>query len=219
MLVSSDGAVGAVGAVGQPQLLDTAQIVVERLATGERTVLVEEGYDGRYLETGHLLYGFRDTLNGGAVRCRTAGGDRRTGAARRRREPCRVPGRRNPGRGPERHVGLPAVPGKGGCSHADMGRSRRHRREPAGPRSVLSLCPPVSGRHPSGPRRARRGERPVGLASGAGNADAIDVRRRIRRVPSLDAGRAARGVCVGEPAALGRTSSGRRRTARGHRNS
>ena len=78
MLVSSDGAVGAVGAVGQPQLLpggetllftlaegqfswDTAQIVVERLATGERTVLVEEGYDGRYLETGHLLYGFRDT--------------------------------------------------------------------------------------------------------------------------------------------------------------
>ncbi len=40
----------------------TSQIVVERLATGERTVLIEEGYSPRYLETGHLLYGLGDSL-------------------------------------------------------------------------------------------------------------------------------------------------------------
>ncbi len=35
---------------------DQAQIVAERLATGERTVVVERGADARYLETGHLIY-------------------------------------------------------------------------------------------------------------------------------------------------------------------
>ena len=35
---------------------DEAQIVVEELATGDRTVLIEGGRDGRYLPTGHLVY-------------------------------------------------------------------------------------------------------------------------------------------------------------------
>ena len=39
---------------------DAAQIVVEQLATGDRTVLIDGGRDGRYLATGHLVY----VLNG-----------------------------------------------------------------------------------------------------------------------------------------------------------
>ena len=41
---------------------DTAEIVVERLATGERTVVVERGSDARYLATGHLVYALGATL-------------------------------------------------------------------------------------------------------------------------------------------------------------
>ncbi len=47
------------GGLGQ---WDTAQIVVEQVATGERTVLVEGGSDARYLPTGHLLYALGGTL-------------------------------------------------------------------------------------------------------------------------------------------------------------
>ena len=35
---------------------------VEALATGERTVLVERGWEGRYLRTGHLVYMLGGTL-------------------------------------------------------------------------------------------------------------------------------------------------------------
>lgn len=35
---------------------DTAQIVVQSVEAGERTVLVKGGSDGRYVSTGHLLY-------------------------------------------------------------------------------------------------------------------------------------------------------------------
>ena len=41
---------------------DTAQIVVERVATGERSVLVEGGSDARYVPTGHLVYAQGGTL-------------------------------------------------------------------------------------------------------------------------------------------------------------
>ena len=37
-------------------------MVVEALATGERTVLVERGWEGRYLRTGHLVYMLGGTL-------------------------------------------------------------------------------------------------------------------------------------------------------------
>ncbi|HET9387613.1 MAG TPA: protein kinase, partial [Gemmatimonadales bacterium] len=39
-----------------------AQIVMQSLATGERRVLIEGGLDGRYLPTGHLVYGLKETL-------------------------------------------------------------------------------------------------------------------------------------------------------------
>ena len=35
---------------------DEAQIVAQSVATGERTVLIDGGQDGRYLPTGHLIY-------------------------------------------------------------------------------------------------------------------------------------------------------------------
>jgi serine/threonine-protein kinase len=41
---------------------DTARIVVHSLATGDRKVLVEGGRDGRYVSTGHLVYGREGTL-------------------------------------------------------------------------------------------------------------------------------------------------------------
>jgi len=41
---------------------DRAQIVLESLSTGERTVLVEGGSDARYLPTGHVVYAVDDEL-------------------------------------------------------------------------------------------------------------------------------------------------------------
>ncbi len=41
---------------------DTAQIVVEQVATGERTVVIDGGSDARYLPTGHLVYALGSTL-------------------------------------------------------------------------------------------------------------------------------------------------------------
>jgi len=48
--------------LGRGGAWDTAQIVVERLATGERTVVVDGGSDARYLPTGHLVYALGETL-------------------------------------------------------------------------------------------------------------------------------------------------------------
>jgi serine/threonine protein kinase/Tol biopolymer transport system component len=39
-----------------------AQVVVQSLASGERRILVENAADGRYLPTGHLVYGVNGTL-------------------------------------------------------------------------------------------------------------------------------------------------------------
>ena len=41
---------------------DTAQIVVQSLKTGERKTLVNGGADGRYLATGHIVYGLGGVL-------------------------------------------------------------------------------------------------------------------------------------------------------------
>ena len=41
---------------------DEGTIVAESLATGERTVLIDRGRDGRYLPTGHLVYGLNGVL-------------------------------------------------------------------------------------------------------------------------------------------------------------
>ena len=48
--------------VAPPGQWDAARIVVQSLATGERSVLIEGGYDARYLPTGHLVYALGDTL-------------------------------------------------------------------------------------------------------------------------------------------------------------
>jgi serine/threonine-protein kinase len=41
---------------------DTAEIIAESLATGEKTVLVHGGSDARYVPSGHLVYVFGDAL-------------------------------------------------------------------------------------------------------------------------------------------------------------
>ena len=48
--------------LGTPRLWVEAEIVVEQLATGERTVVIEGGSDARYLPTGHLVYALGETL-------------------------------------------------------------------------------------------------------------------------------------------------------------
>ncbi|OFW13825.1 MAG: hypothetical protein A3F70_00595 [Acidobacteria bacterium RIFCSPLOWO2_12_FULL_67_14] len=45
-----------------PNPFDRAQIVVQSLSSGERTVLVEGGSDARYLPAGHLVYAVQGTL-------------------------------------------------------------------------------------------------------------------------------------------------------------
>ena len=44
------------------QTWDEAQIVAQSVTTGERTVLIDRGRDGRYLPTGHLAYGLNNVL-------------------------------------------------------------------------------------------------------------------------------------------------------------
>ena len=61
MLPGGEAVLYTVGA-GGPGVWDVAQVVVERLATGERTVVVEGGSDARYLSTGHLVYALGRTL-------------------------------------------------------------------------------------------------------------------------------------------------------------
>ena len=41
---------------------DEAQIVAQSVTTGERTVLIDGGHDGRYLPTGHLVYVLNNVL-------------------------------------------------------------------------------------------------------------------------------------------------------------
>jgi len=41
---------------------DTGQIVVQSLATGERTLLVDGGFDARYLATGHIVFAVGEAL-------------------------------------------------------------------------------------------------------------------------------------------------------------
>ncbi len=49
-----------------PSRWDEAQVVVQSLSSGERTVVVQGGRDARYLSTGHLVYALRDGLFGAA---------------------------------------------------------------------------------------------------------------------------------------------------------
>ena len=41
---------------------DKAQVIAQSLSSGARTVLIEEGADGRYLDTGHIIYAVGTTL-------------------------------------------------------------------------------------------------------------------------------------------------------------
>ena len=44
------------------ELWDEAQVVVQSVTTGDRMVLIAGGQDGRYLSTGHLVYGSQNVL-------------------------------------------------------------------------------------------------------------------------------------------------------------
>jgi len=59
LLPDGDSVLFSVGPQLQP---DGAQIVVQSLSTGERSVLVDGGNDARFLPTGHLVYALGDGL-------------------------------------------------------------------------------------------------------------------------------------------------------------
>jgi serine/threonine-protein kinase len=48
----------------RPRTLEGARLVAQRISTGQRTVLVENASDARYVSTGHLIYTVGDTLMG-----------------------------------------------------------------------------------------------------------------------------------------------------------
>ena len=50
------------GGCSTPATWDAAQVVIEELATGRRTVAVQGGADARYLVSGHLIYAVGNTL-------------------------------------------------------------------------------------------------------------------------------------------------------------
>ena len=49
-------------ATGTANFWETGEVVVHRLATGQRTTLIQRGTDARYLPTGHLVYMVEGTL-------------------------------------------------------------------------------------------------------------------------------------------------------------
>src|SRR5262249_10602402 len=53
---------------------DQAQLVVQDLTTGNRKVVLQGGTDGRYIPTGHIVYGFSGTLRAGPFDIRTREG-------------------------------------------------------------------------------------------------------------------------------------------------
>ena len=175
----------------------TSQIVVERLATGERTVLVEEGYGPRYLETGHLLYGLGDSLMAvpfDVERLEVTGGPVPLVEGVNRAEfagAAVVDVARN-----GTLVYQPFQAGERVRTVVWVGRDGTEERLPV-PARYFIYARLSTGRHARGPRRTRRGKRYLDLAFGARDIDAIDVRRRIRRVSRLDAGRAASRVRLG----------------------
>ena len=61
MLPGGEWVLFTVRAVGNASW-DEAQIVAQSVTTAERTVLIDGGRDGRYLPTGHLVYGLNSVL-------------------------------------------------------------------------------------------------------------------------------------------------------------
>ena len=61
MLPGGEWVLFTVRAVGHASW-DEAQIVAQSVTTAERTVLIDGGRDGRYLPTGHLVYGLNSVL-------------------------------------------------------------------------------------------------------------------------------------------------------------
>src|SRR5262245_17213254 len=62
LLPDGDSVLFSVTTVSGDTRWDTADVVVQSLATGKRTVLLHGGSDARFIRSGHLLYALRDAL-------------------------------------------------------------------------------------------------------------------------------------------------------------
>src|SRR5262245_61521241 len=62
LLPDGDSVLFIVTTVSGDARWDTADVVVQSLATGKRTVLLHGGSDARFIRSGHLLYALRDAL-------------------------------------------------------------------------------------------------------------------------------------------------------------
>ena len=62
LLPDGDSVLFSVTTASGPTLWDQAQVVVQSLRTGERTVVLRGGSDARYVPTGHLVYALEGGL-------------------------------------------------------------------------------------------------------------------------------------------------------------
>ena len=68
-----------------PNRWDTAHIVAQSIATGERKIIIQGGADARYVPTGHLVYAVGGSVVRRRIRREASGGDGQSRAGGRRR--------------------------------------------------------------------------------------------------------------------------------------
>ena len=181
---------------------DDTEIVVQSLATGERTVLVHGGADGRYLRSGHLLYLRRGTLM--AVPFDLERLDVTGGAVALIADVMQAAN--TPIEASDSGAGQFSVSESGSLLYVPGGHLSRRRTIPrvggsdgrstaAGvARTRVSIATNLARRSSRRPLDARRPER-LGARPGTWHADPSDVRRE-ERTGHLDAGRHSRHVRI-----------------------
>ena len=185
-----------------PTRWDQAQIVVQSLRTGARTVVMQGGSDARYVPSGHLVYAVGNGLFAVAFDL-----DRLTvsgrpvpvvqGVQRSAASPATSGDTANYGvtdSGTLVYLASGAVAGGGRWTdrhpaHACLGEPRRPRGATGRTPAALLLSARVPGWHAGGRRCARRRERHLGVESRTRDAHALDIRPAVGPVSGVVARR------------------------------
>ena len=182
---------------------DNAQVLVQSLDSGQRTVVVQGGTDARYVSTGHLIYVRAGTLLAvpfDPVRLVTTGNPTpvadgiRQAANRLRWSSWRrgLFGRCAIRRLARRTVCVyPAGYWGRWCARTDVGRSPRARNISAGFGSGVFVPANFSRRYTNRARHPRPGTRHLGLGPGSRNVDPTHVRSRAGDFSAVDTRRKA----------------------------
>ena len=168
---------------------DNAQVLVQSLDSGQRTVVVQGGTDARYVSTGHLIYVRAGTLLAvpfDPVRLVTTGNPSPVADGIRQAANAfgGVPGAGLYGRCAIRRLArrivcvYPAGYCGSWCARTDVGRSPRARNISAGSGSGVFVPANFSRRYTNRARHPRPGTRHLGLGPGSRNVDPTHVRSR-----------------------------------------